>query len=77
MRFFKRPTIRYATTPETETPYRRAGQIWDTRIGSARVQAKNWRLMAFGSLFLAAGAGAALLYQSLQGSVVPWGGHGR
>ncbi|MEH6758935.1 MAG: conjugal transfer protein TrbF [Parasphingorhabdus sp.] len=72
MRFFKRSAIRYATTPEAETPYRRAGQIWDDRIGSARVQAKNWRLMAFGCLALAAGASTALVYQSLQGTVVPW-----
>jgi type IV secretion system protein VirB5 len=27
--------------------------VWDERIGSARVQAKNWRLMAFGCLTLA------------------------
>ncbi|NCP44612.1 MAG: conjugal transfer protein TrbF [Sphingomonadales bacterium] len=72
MRFFKRPDIRYGATPEAETPYRRAGQIWDDRVGSARVQAKNWRLMAFGCLFLAAGAGGALVYQSLRGTVVPW-----
>lgn len=33
-------------TPEAETPYARARQEWDDRIGSARVQAKNWRTMA-------------------------------
>jgi len=52
MGLFKRSDIRYATTPEAETPYRRAGQIWDQRIGSARVQARNWRLMALGCLGL-------------------------
>ena len=72
MPLFKRSAIRYATTPEFETPYRKAGQIWDERIGSARVQARNWRLMAFGSLFLTAGTAAALFYQSLNGTVVPW-----
>ncbi|HUY02550.1 MAG TPA: conjugal transfer protein TrbF, partial [Rhodocyclaceae bacterium] len=41
-----------AETPAT--PYQRAGQLWDQRIGSARVQAANWRLMAFGCLALAA-----------------------
>jgi len=30
----------------------KAAQVWDERIGSARVQAKNWRLMAFGCLML-------------------------
>ena len=44
------PTVRYGATPEPETPYQRAGQVWDERIGSARVQAKNWRLAFFGTL---------------------------
>ncbi|MBA4203714.1 MAG: conjugal transfer protein TrbF [Polymorphum sp.] len=72
MNLFKRPTVRYARTPEPETPYRRAAQVWDERIGSARVQAKNWRLMAFGSLLLAGGFAAALVWQSTRGTVVPW-----
>ena len=47
---FKRPQVRYADTPQPATPYQSAAQVWDDRIGSARVQAKNWRLMAFGCL---------------------------
>ena len=50
MNLFRRPSVRYARTPEPETPYLKAAQVWDERIGSARVQAKNWRLMAFGWL---------------------------
>jgi type IV secretion system protein VirB5 len=69
---FKRPSVRYGRTPEPETPYQRAAQVWDERIGSARVQAKNWRLMAFGSLALSAGLAMALIYQTLRGTVVPW-----
>ncbi len=69
---FKRSSIRYGRTPEPETPYQRAAQAWDDRIGSARVQAKNWRLMAFGSLFLSAGLAAALAWQSASGTIVPW-----
>ena len=69
---FRRPTIRYGQTPEPATPYQRAAQVWDDRIGSARVQAKNWRLMAFGSLALSAGLSGALFWQSLNGSIVPW-----
>ncbi|MER9678532.1 conjugal transfer protein TrbF [Mesorhizobium sp. M0184] len=68
----RRPFVRYAKTPHPETPYQRAAQIWDERIGSARVQAKNWRLMAFGSLVLAGGFASALVWQSTRGSVVPW-----
>ena len=38
---FKRPQVRYADTPQPATPYQAAAQVWDERIGSARVQAKN------------------------------------
>ena len=69
---FKRPSAHYGKSPQRETPYQRAAQVWDDRIGSARVQAKNWRLMAFGSLALSAGLSGALLWQSLNGSIVPW-----
>jgi len=72
MSFFKRPATHYGKTPEPETPYQRAAQIWDDRIGSARVQARNWRLMAFGCLILSAGFAAALVWQSARGTIVPW-----
>ena len=72
MSIFKRPATHYGKTPEPETPYQRAAQVWDDRIGSARVQAKNWRLMAFGSLILSAGFASALVWQSARGTVVPW-----
>ncbi len=69
---FKRPSTHYGKSPAPETPYQRAAQVWDERIGSARVQARNWRFMAFGSLLLSAGFASALVWQSLNGSVVPW-----
>ena len=69
---FRRPSVRYGRTPEPETPYQKAAQVWDERIGSARVQAKNWRLMAFGSLVLSAGLASGLLWQSLRGTITPW-----
>ena len=69
---FKRPSTHYGKSPEPETPYQRAAQVWDDRIGSARVQAKNWRLMAFGSLALSAALSAGLFWQSMNGSIVPW-----
>lgn len=69
---FKRPSAHYGKSPQPETPYQRAAQVWDDRIGSARVQARNWRLMAFGSLALSAGLSGALVWQSLSGSIVPW-----
>ena len=69
---FKRSTTSYGQTPEPVTPYQKAGQVWDERIGTARVQAKNWRLMAFGSLALATGLSAALVWQSMQGTITPY-----
>lgn len=69
---WKRTVQRYGQTPEPETPYQRAGQLWDERIGAARVQARNWRLMAFGGLFLTTGLSAALIWQSMQSRVVPY-----
>ncbi len=72
MALFRRPTVRYGRTPEPETPYQRAAQVWDDRIGSARVQAKNWRLMAFGSLALSMGLAGGLVWQSTHGTIVPW-----
>ncbi|CUX03582.1 Conjugal transfer protein [Agrobacterium fabacearum S56] len=72
MNIFKRPPAHYGKSPEPETPYQKAAQAWDERIGSARVQAKNWRIMAFGSLILSAGFASALVWQSARGAVVPW-----
>ncbi|MGC6399021.1 conjugal transfer protein TrbF [Sphingomonas sp. FW199] len=69
---FRRASIRYARTPEPLTPYHRARQVWDDRIGAARVQAHHWRLACFGQLCLSAGLAAALAWHSAQGSVVPW-----
>ena len=70
--FFKRSVQRYGRTPEPDTPYQRAGQLWDERIGSARVQARNWRLMAFGTLAVSTAMSGALIWQSLQSRVVPY-----
>ena len=69
---FSRTTVRYNRTPDPETPYQKAAQVWDERIGSARVQARNWRLMAFGCLLLSGGLAAGLVWQSTKGTVTPW-----
>ena len=69
---FRRPSVRYGKTPAPETPYQKAAQVWDERIGSARVQARNWRLIAFGNLALAGGLAAALVWQATRGTIVPW-----
>jgi type IV secretory pathway TrbF-like protein len=58
---FKRATLHYGETPEPVTPYQRAAQVWDQRIGTSRAQAYNWRLMALGSLILSLILAAVLL----------------
>lgn len=69
---FQRPGVRYSAAPEPATPYQAAAQVWDERIGSARVQAKNWRLMAFGCLGLALLMTLGLIWQSGQSRVTPY-----
>lgn len=69
---FKRSSTSYGPSPYPETPYQKAGQVWDERIGSARVQAKNWRLMALGCLALCFMTSSALVWRSLQSSVTPY-----
>ena len=69
---FKRSSVRYGHTPVPETPYQKAAQVWDDRIGSARVQARNWRLVAFGCLGLAAGLAGGLVWQAARGTITPW-----
>jgi type IV secretion system protein VirB5 len=69
---FRRAAQRYGTTPAPVTPYQKAAQLWDERIGTARVQARNWRLMALGGLLLSVGLSAGLLWQSMQSRVVPY-----
>jgi type IV secretory pathway TrbF-like protein len=69
---FRRAGVRYSLTPAPVTPYQAAQQLWDDRIGSARVQAKNWRLMALGTLVLAFAMAGGLLWQSTHSTVTPY-----
>lgn len=53
---FPNPTTSYGHRTSGEThanPYARSAAVWDERIGSARVQATNWRYIAFASIALA------------------------
>ena len=69
---FRRAVQRYGRTPEPQTPYQRAAQVWDDRLGSARVQARNWRLMAFGGFVMSAALSSGLVWQSMQSRLVPY-----
>lgn len=69
---FKRAPQRYGATPEAVTPYQKAAQVWDERLGTSRVQAKNWRLMAVGNLALSIGLAGALIWQGATSRVTPY-----
>ncbi len=69
---FKRASVRYSKTPIPETPYQAAQQLWDERIGSARVQAGNWRLMAFGALGLACVMAGGLIWNASRSTITPY-----
>jgi len=62
---FRRAQERYGDSTPRETPYQRAAQVWDERIGSARAQAGNWRLMAFACAGLAALGIGGMIWSSL------------
>jgi len=69
---FHRPSVRYGETPEPVTPYQKAAQVWDERLGSARVQAANWRLAALSATSLSAMLGLTVLLIVGRSSVVPY-----
>ena len=68
---FFRPKRTLSATPEA-TPYQRAGQVWDERMGLSLAHARNWRRMAFANLVLAVGLGAGWWMQSQQAVVKPF-----
>src|ERR1035441_4186468 len=69
---FKRAGVRYSETPEPSTPYQAAGQMWDDRIGSARVQARNWQLMAVCTSLLSVALVGGLVWQSTRFKITPY-----
>ena len=69
---FKRSRNRYGDTPVPVTPYQKAARVWDTRIGATRVQASNWRLMAFGCLTLSLGLSGGVVWQTGKSTIVPY-----
>lgn len=69
---WKRQEQAYGKTPTPVTPYQKAAQLWDERIGSARVQARNWRLATLISLGISAILSGGMLWQASQSLVTPY-----
>src|SRR5450432_4874499 len=62
---------RWKPEGEVETRYRRARQEWDRRMGSAVVQARNWRLTTLFSLGLVLLSLVGMVYLGAQPKAVP------
>ncbi len=69
MALFKRDSVSYAAPTDYESPYARAAGEWDNRIGTARVAAKNWRVVAMAAMATAVVLSGALTAVALQSSV--------
>lgn len=68
---FFRPNRALSAAPQA-TPYQRAGQVWDERMGLSLAHARNWRRMAFANLAVAAFLGAGWWTQSREAQVKPF-----
>ena len=64
-------TTQWTPDGALDTPYRRARQEWDARMGSAVLQAKNWRLATFASLSAVLLATGGIIYLGAQPKAVP------
>jgi len=65
-------SARFGRTPEPDTPYRQARQLWDNRMGSALAHARTWRTAAFASLALAGAMAAGVVALALRPAAVPF-----
>src|SRR3954451_11808621 len=69
---FQRVSVRYGETPKPVTAYQKAAQVWDERLGSARVQASNWRLAALAAIGLSRVLGLTIFTQIARSGVTPY-----
>jgi type IV secretory pathway TrbF-like protein len=63
-------TTQWTPDGPLDTPYRRARQEWDLRMGSAIVQARNWRLATLVSLGAVTLATGGIIYLGAQPKAV-------
>jgi len=72
MSLFKRPEVRYGRTPEPDTPYRRARQAWDDRVGQVAVTGRRVWTLALVEAGVITVLASALVWQGARGTVTPW-----
>lgn len=66
------PPTSYKPEAPPETPYQRAKDEWDRRMGDATVRCKNWRFFALFLLATNAVLVSGLIYQSSKSTVTPY-----
>jgi type IV secretory pathway TrbF-like protein len=64
--------LRFTVREALDTPYKRARQEWDERMGNAVIQARNWRLATFVTLFALIFAIAGLAYVGSKPKSLPY-----
>jgi type IV secretory pathway TrbF-like protein len=62
----------YGTGQPVLSPFQRARQEWDDRIGAPVVRARNWRLATFGSTAVSLMLGGALIYKTMFAPLDLW-----
>lgn len=67
----KQARATHRPTEPADTPFHRARQEWDRRMGAATVQAANWRLATFALIALQLFDYGALLYLAAQPKAIP------
>lgn len=69
---FLQPPLTLKPKGAPESAYLKARQEWDDRLGSARVQASNWRLGFMGLLAIALLLTGLNIYQTTRNTVIPF-----
>lgn len=70
--FTRARSSRFHRTPEPETSYRQAQQLWDRRMGSAMDHARTWRTTTFGLISVVGFLAAAVAFLALRPAAVPF-----
>jgi len=69
---WKRNKSNFGKTEVPDTPYQRAKQVVDNRLGSALVRGKNWRMAFFGQTALCALLAGGFIWQGAQATITPY-----
>ena len=72
MLFKQREKFNQANNPNPASPEERAASVWDKRMGSAVVQAYNWRRISLGLIVTCIILAGGLVWQSMKTTVVPY-----